>query len=155
MHYVVDGGSVDFVRAALKHGADPNAMNRDEEQLIHIARRAGKWDVIEALLDFGADIDAFDGDLYGHTVLRTTAGFGDFKHVYWLMERGADPTYEMKQAYDPERIGAMPVLEEIFYRPIDAEAYPEASAWQQKCQAFVRSRGIDPPPRPNRFDKKY
>lgn len=151
MHYVVQGGSADMVRAALEHGADPNGINRDNEHLIHIARRAGKWDVIEVLLDFGADIDAFDGELYGHTILSTTTGFGDFEHAYWLMERGADPTYELKQSSLPERIGAMPMLEDIFHRPIDAQAYPEASAWQQKCQALLRSRGIEAPPKPKYY----
>ena len=152
MHHVVNSGSADMVRAALEHGADPNGINRDQEQLIHIARRARKWDVIEVLLDFGADIDAFDGELYGRTILSTTTGFGDFEHAYWLMERGADPTYEIRlaPASHQERIGAMPILEDIFHRPIDAEAYPEASAWQQKCQALLRSRGIESPPRPRR-----
>ncbi len=151
MHYVIEGGNADFVRAALANGADANAANRDKEPLIHIARRVRKWDVIEVLLDHGADIDAFEGGLHGNTILSMATGFGDFEHAYFLLERGADPTYALKQAPKPERIGAQPILEDIFHRPIDQQAYPEAHRWQLKCQELLRERGIRAPVKPARF----
>jgi ankyrin repeat protein len=153
MHYVIEGGDASFVQAALAFGADPNAVNRDKEPLIHIARRAQKWDVIEALLDAGADIDAFEGGLHGNTVLSMATGFGDFEHAYLLLERGADPTFALKQAPKPERVGAQPMLEDMFFRPVDAEQYPEAARWQQKCQEWLATKGIQPPPKPGRYSR--
>ena len=151
MHYVVEGGSAEIVAAALKHGADPDAVNRDKEPLIHIARRVRKWDVIDVLLENGADIDAFEGGLHGNTVLSLATGFGDFEHAFYLLERGADPTFALKQAPRPERVGAQPILEDIFHRPVDPEAFPEVWTWQQKCQALLRERGINAPPKPRRY----
>lgn len=151
LHYIVEGGDASMLRAALAHGADPEAVNRDREPLIHIARRVRKWDMIDALLDHGANIDAFEGGLHGNTVLSVVTGFGDFEHAHALLERGADPTFALKQAPKPERVGAQPILEDIFYRPVDAEAYPEISEWQRKCQALVRAAGIEPPPPPRRY----
>lgn len=153
MHYVVEGADASFVQAALAHGADPNAVNRDKEALIHIARRVQKWDVIEALLDANAEVDAFEGGLYGNTVLSMATGFGDFEHAYFLLERGADAEYRLKQAPKPERVGAQPILEDIFFRPVDAEQYPEVSHWQRKCQDWLAAKGIQPPGKPGRYSR--
>lgn len=151
MHYVIEGASEPFVRAALKAGADANAVNRDKEPLIHIARRVQKWDVVETLLGFGADVDALEGGLHGNTVLSMATGFGDFEHAYFLLEQGADPALALKQAPKPERVGAMPMLEDIFHRPVDADVYPEAARWQQKCRDLLSARGIEAPPKPQRY----
>ncbi|MFK8014309.1 MAG: ankyrin repeat domain-containing protein [Gammaproteobacteria bacterium] len=151
MHYVVEAGLPDFARAALRHQAKPNDSNRDQESLVHIARRTQNWDVLAALLDFGADVDAFEGGLHGNTVLSMATGFGDFEHAHWLLERGADPTYALKQAPRPERVGAMPMLEDIFHRPVDADAFPEAADWQRRCQKVLLARGIEPPAKPDRY----
>lgn len=153
MHYVIEGGDAGFAQAALAHGADPDAINRDKEPLLHIARRVQKWDVIEALLDANARIDAFEGGLHGNTILSMATGFGDFEHAYFLLQRGADPTYALKQAPKPERVGAQPMLEDIFFRPVDAERFASAAEWQRKCQDWLTQEGIQPPAKPRRYSR--
>lgn len=95
---MVQGASSEFVRIALEHGANPDATNRDQEPLIHIARRAGNWDSIAALLDAGAQSDKPAFGVPGSTLLVQVTGRGDFDKAYWLMERGADPGIERSTA---------------------------------------------------------
>jgi len=111
----VDMGRVDMALSLLAKGADPNAQGRygllmrDEGGPLHIAldpddsprlgimpsdpsrkERAPSVDLVEALLDAGASIDAFSAD--GRTPLMVAAERMDLDHVRLLLERGADVT---------------------------------------------------------------
>jgi len=85
-------GEVDSARAELRRGADPNAPVPGLEQttLLGVAASSPRSGVemIDLLLDHGAEIDRADGSL-GHTPLHLAAKFGDLVKVRRLVERGA------------------------------------------------------------------
>jgi uncharacterized protein len=148
---------MDFVEAALAHGANPNAKNEDDVPMIHIAERAGKWDVVRALIAKGADINASSNGLPGNNILAAAVGLGDFEHAFWLLEHGADPSHMIseKMAANPRVIGTQPIIEQIFHRPMATGAKGEKQKqWQKKCQELLLSRGIVAPPVPERYKPK-
>jgi uncharacterized protein len=148
--FVVELRGLDFVQAAVAAGADLNARNADGEPITLIARRQQRWDVVKFLITSGADINATQTGIIDASLLSAAIGFGDFEHAYWLLENGADATIRLTESSAPsaKRVGAQPMLEDIFFRPISD---PQISAWQQKCQSFLLAKGITAPTRPQRF----
>jgi hypothetical protein len=49
---------------------------------------------------------------------------GNWPHVQLLIDRGAHPTFKIKDALVKTRIGAQPILELIFHYKIDAKSIP-------------------------------
>ena len=60
------------------------------ETLLNLAVRAGDYDAVAALLDAGADVNAWGKG--GMTPLANAAAIGDHKIVELLVSRGADPS---------------------------------------------------------------
>lgn len=141
-----------FLDTALSRGADSDAVASNREPLVWKAFYADRWDVVQKLVEAGADVDAANHDDPGHTLL-SNASNGAFDRAVWLLERGADPSHRIETAppgYE-DRIGAQPILENIYYIEIDAERFPEGAAAQKRAQALVAERGHDRPPRPRRY----
>src|SRR5262245_20306422 len=75
---------LEITRMLLERGADPNARSADgRSPLVLAAARAGAVDVVRALLDRGAKLDA--------QALAQAADAGDAASMRLLIERGADP----------------------------------------------------------------
>lgn len=146
----------DYVSAALAHGADVNAINQDNEPVVHIAQRTGKSDVVRLLIEKGANVDATSNGLPMNTLLAFAVGTSDFELSHWLIEHGANAGYTISAelATSPNRIGAQPILEDIFHRKVDGTKTPDAKAWQIKCQQLVLARGLKEPPMPERYKAK-
>lgn len=142
-----------FLDAILRAGADPNTRNTDREPLTFVAAMAGNWPHVQRLIERGAQIDAFNHENDGDTLLAYYA-YGQFERALWLLEHGADPTFKIKEALAPGRIGAQPILELIFHYKIDPKVFPQGVAAQKKCQAFVMAKGIEPVPEPNYLKDK-
>jgi uncharacterized protein len=142
-----------YLDALLRAGANPNARNTDREPLTFVAAMEGNWEHVMLLIERGAEIDAFNHENYGDTLLAFYA-YGQFERAFWLLERGADPTFKIKDALAKNRIGAQPILELIFHYKIDAKAFPKGVAAQKKCQEFVIAKGIQPVPEPNYLKPK-
>lgn len=141
-----------YLAMLLEAGADPNAKAGGNEPLIwHAALNRG-WPALRMLVEAGADVDAFNHDAYGDTVLRFYAA-GAFDKALWLLERGARPDHPLRQATRPELIGTYPVLEDIFHYPVNATAFPELAEAQAKAQRFVLAEGYDKPPIPKRHSR--
>jgi uncharacterized protein len=151
--YVIESSELPFLQTALAHGGKPELSNSAGEPLIHIARRVQKWDQVRALIKAGAPVDAPLGGMPGNSILALAAGFGDFENALWLIENGADAGFTLTRtdAPAPDRVGAQPILEEIFYRPNNAERFPENAAWQKRCQELVLAKGMVKPAQPNRY----
>ena len=95
--YAARGGHYKLVRFLLEHGADPNikALNGGTALILASTQRENT-DVINILLDYGADINAMieDDKMTGITSLYYAIyNFFEF-NVKTLLERGADPNIE-------------------------------------------------------------
>ncbi|MEI2455453.1 ankyrin repeat domain-containing protein [Lysobacter firmicutimachus] len=137
----------ELLRALLDHGGDANAQDLDRQPLTRVAALAGRWDNVRLLIEHGADIDAPAHGRPGDTVLAYYSR-GQFDKAHWLLERGADPGHRLDAAADPERIGAQPVVENVYWWPVDAGKFPQLAQWQQRCQALLAERGLSLPREP-------
>jgi ankyrin repeat protein len=84
-------GDARSVRAELCAGVDPNAFHKGQSAL-HIAAERGWHEVVELLLENGADINAKDS--YNRTPLHLAAIFNRVDAFRVLVKRGADTTVE-------------------------------------------------------------
>jgi ankyrin repeat protein len=92
------------VRAAIAQGADPNTPNGRgtiplRAAFLKDAGWPGRRDVIEALLDGGADVNAQTKD--GYTALHVAAGRTSKEVVELLLDRGADVNARTKNGRTP------------------------------------------------------
>ncbi len=135
-----------WLRLFLDHGGDPNARSADAEPLTRIAMLAGQWPSVQLLIERGAEVDASVQDVPSRTPLAFYAGSGQFEQVVWLLQHGADPTVRLEQAASAERVGAMPVLESIYWYPINAKQFPQGAQWQRKAQQWLLQNGVSEVP---------
>ncbi|MGH9379685.1 MAG: ankyrin repeat domain-containing protein [Thermoanaerobaculia bacterium] len=133
--------------ALLDHGGDPDAMNDNREPLWYVAAVNRRWDNIRLLVERGADVNLPAHRNPANTLVAFYSS-GQFEKVHWLLEHGADPGYRIAEAAAPDRVGARPVVEHIYWWPTDAEAFPEKAAWQTRCQEWLAARGYERPPEP-------
>jgi hypothetical protein len=141
-----------FLDTALASGADPNAIGSNAEPLVWKAFYADRWDVIQKLIAAGADVDAPNHGDPSHTLLSTYSN-GAFDKVIWLLERGADPSHRIEAAPPghEDRVGAQPILENVFYVEVDEARFPQGAADQERAQAMLLKKGYSRPPRPRRY----
>lgn len=91
------GGETDFVRILLENGADLHARGSNDWTALHVAASRGYGDVVDLLLDFGAEIDDrtnVDGCL---TPLMEAAETGQVDVIRRLLARGARP--DLRESY--------------------------------------------------------
>jgi uncharacterized protein len=84
--------SIEVVSTLLSHNADVNARDSDQQWTpLHFAARDQRADLVKALLEAGAVVDATDS--FGNTPLwRSVMSFrGDSAAIELLMASGADP----------------------------------------------------------------
>ncbi|HEY4359821.1 MAG TPA: ankyrin repeat domain-containing protein [Bryobacteraceae bacterium] len=92
-------------RVNAKHGAkDCTAL--------HMAARRGNVDVIAALLDGGADIEARDSA--GDTPLRRAVNLNKVEAAKLLLAKGADPNSLGSKATTPARAARSPQMKQLF-----------------------------------------
>ncbi|GGX38659.1 ankyrin repeat domain-containing protein [Saccharospirillum salsuginis] len=68
LFWAVENSDVDIVNLLLEHGFSPNIRGGKNRRPIHIAARSGRPEIIETLIDHGADINSSDRN--GDTVLQ-------------------------------------------------------------------------------------
>ena len=81
---------IDLVARMLSLGADANQHDRDGTPALWLAASSGQLDVVQALLDSAASVDAREPK-YGMTPLMIACGNGHGKVVEALLKTGADP----------------------------------------------------------------
>jgi ankyrin repeat protein len=84
----------------LDHGAKVNARNSYGSTPLHDAALSGQRQIVEMLLERGAEIDARDQDS-GATPLYNAASWGKLDVVRLLMEKGADINVRTKVGKTP------------------------------------------------------
>jgi ankyrin repeat protein len=135
------------VALLVEAGADANARFRGPhaETPLHWAASSNDVEVLDALLDAGADIDAYGGVIGGGTPLADARAFGQWDAARRLVERGAQTTIQ-----DAATLGLMDRLE----AHLAAEAPPSPDEinrafWgachggQAQAADYLISRGAD------------
>ncbi|RAL17248.1 ankyrin repeat domain-containing protein, partial [Aspergillus homomorphus CBS 101889] len=87
VHHFAGAGNLWLLDVLLRRGADVNAKNEDRVAPLHLAAYQGHLDVVQALPDFGADINAVDR----YTVLHLASWQGYIPIVEYLLAHRADP----------------------------------------------------------------
>lgn len=88
--YASSQGSQSIVRRLLEHGAEPNTSGGPKNTTsVHTACQLGYLDVLDALNQYGAKLDALDAD--NSTGLMMAAARGHEKIVEYLLQRGCNP----------------------------------------------------------------
>ena len=127
-------------------GADVNApfAGPHQETPLHWAASSNDVEVLDALLDAGADIEAPGSVLGGGPPLSDARGFGQWKAAHRLVERGAR-TYIMDEA----ALGLIDRLEERFTadppspEDINLGFWAACQGGSQSCARVLLERGAD------------
>jgi ankyrin repeat protein len=136
------------VTALIAAGADPNARGtgRFPETPLHWAASSNDVEVLDALLDGGADIEAAGASIAGGTALDDAVGYGQWQAARRLVERGA----KVSKLWHAAALGIMDILEEQLAgstRPAPEavnDAFWQACHGGQRAAAeYLLARGAD------------
>ncbi|TMW67339.1 hypothetical protein Poli38472_012455 [Pythium oligandrum] len=90
IHIAAKNGCVGIVKMLLKYGAKVDAITKPRLLTpLMLASKVGASEVVELLLDRGADPDQEDRD--GNTPLHFSCSEGQYRATYLLLTAGADP----------------------------------------------------------------
>ena len=139
-----------YLSLLLDHGGDPNTRNSNNETLLFQAFISGnQWQNIQRLIEGGADVNLANR-YRDDTVLSWYTKRGGFKHAYWLLEHGADPTIKAGLFSDPVESQRQLMVEAIYWEITSPDLLP----WQKKCQQWLIARNIPRPPMPEHIRRK-
>jgi ankyrin repeat protein len=83
--------NLEMVRDLLKHNANPNMVTRGlPHTALQIAAREGCKEIVELLLEYGADMNSPPAEKFGATALQFAAIGGYLGIALLLLEKGAD-----------------------------------------------------------------
>jgi uncharacterized protein len=135
------------VALLVEAGADVNVRfhGPHAETPLHWAASSNDVQVLDALLDAGAEIDADGGVIGGGTALADARAFGQWEAARRLVQRGARTTIE-----DAATLGLMDRLEAYFARgtppsrdEINRAFWGACHGGQQNAAAYLLGRGAD------------
>jgi ankyrin repeat protein len=135
------------VVALIEAGADVNARFRGPhaETPLHWAASSNDVEVLDALLDAGADIEAPGGVIGNGSPLADARAFGQWEAAHRLVERGAQTTLQ-----DAATLGLMDRLEEYFAaetppspEEINAAFWGACHGGQRSSAEYLLDRGAD------------
>jgi hypothetical protein len=135
------------VAVLVEAGAEVNARFRGPhgETPLHWAASSNDVEVLDALLDAGADIVASGAVIAGGTPLIDARAFGQWQAAHRLVQRGAQTTID-----DAATLGLLDRLERYFAgggRPAPEEVnrafWGACHGGQQQCAAYLLDRGAE------------
>ncbi len=132
----------------IRAGADPNAPVQGSwhsETPLHWAASSDDVEVLEALLDAGAEIEVQGGAIGGGTPLDDAVAFGQWRVARRLVERGA-----RSRLWHAAALGLLDRLEESFARTPPPTPGEVTEAFWQACHGgqrhsaeYLLARGAD------------
>jgi uncharacterized protein len=134
------------VALLVEAGADVNARfhGPHAETPLHWAASSDDVEVLNALLDAGADIEATGGVIAGGTPLTDARAFGQWRAAHRLVERGAQTTLQ-----DVATLGLMDRLKKYFATEKPAPDEIDQAYWgachggQRRSAEYLLDRGAD------------
>ena len=128
-------------------GAEVNARfgGSHDETPLHWAASSDDVEVLDALLDLGADIEATGAVIAGGTPLTDARAFGQWRAAHRLVERGARTTID-----DAATLGLQDRLEAYFAGTAPAPDEVSRAFWgachggQRRCAEYLLEQGADP-----------
>ena len=90
----VEAGNMDGVTEALIVGISPNSLDFSGRPVLALAARKGNVEILEALVNRGAEVDAKDE--IGFTALMEAARDGEMGATTYLLKAGANPRQKGK-----------------------------------------------------------
>ncbi len=124
------------VKALIASGCDPNARvtGKFPETPLHWAASCDDVEVLDALLDGGADIEAPGASIAGGTPLDDAVGYGQWRVARRLVERGA----RVEKLWHAAALGIMLRIEEHFARAVKPTPEQVSDAFWQACHGRQR-----------------
>jgi ankyrin repeat protein len=105
LHYAVEFRQTDILCLLLTYGADPNQQDTNGATVLHRLENGSRVsDLLTALVNAGADLDAPDGDDY--TRLMRAAATGETRMVNLLLEAGACASASNRHGHTPLLLAA-------------------------------------------------
>ncbi|XP_060908571.1 ankyrin repeat and EF-hand domain-containing protein 1a isoform X1 [Labrus mixtus] len=95
-------GSLQLVRAILKIGGNPNALDRQRLAAVHYAAMGGFLEVIQVLSAYSADMGVINLD--DCTALHYAAASGNANCCKFLAQRGCNPKVKNQEGFLPRQI---------------------------------------------------
>jgi len=140
-------GGAATVRMLIEAGAEVDGRFRGPhtETALHWAASSDDVEVLDALLDAGADIEAPGGVIAGGPPLWDARAFRNWRAAHRLVERGARTTL-----HDAAALGLMDRIEQAFAaapgpdpREVDRAFWGACHGGRQRAAAFLLERGAD------------
>ena len=130
LHLASRNGHMKTAYILIKHGADLNAKDHNQETPLHVASQWGRGDIIQLLLDHGAKADLRDSG--GWTPLHVASHEGHGKIVHLLFDHGADGNHPDNCGWTPLHLAAWEGHELIVRLLLDHGVntnHPENGGW--------------------------
>lgn len=143
--HVVNGVAITAMLVEAGADVDAEFVGTHTETPLHWAASNDDVDVLDALLDAGANIDASGAVIGGGTPLDDANAFGQWKAAHRLVERGARTTLK-----DAAALGLMDHLERSFVDAspdageIDLAFWYACHGGQQRSAEYLLGKGADP-----------
>lgn len=120
----------ELLRLMLEHDGNPDLTSGNGEPLLHTAITAERWDNVELLLTYGANINS--RNTMGLTPVLLCAYLDQYQRVFYLLQKGAD--------YLVVADNGSTLASEIDASYLDRES--EQGEWLQRVRSLLIDRGV-------------